>query len=68
FAPEAQPWIDKLCLTQDVPVPGLSIDYPNVHCNASDVCQLTTGMGKANAASSVSALIYSGKFDLQHTY
>ena len=68
FAPEAQPWIDKLGLTQDVPVPGLSIDYPNVHCNASDVCQLTTGMGKANAASSVSALIYSGKFDLQRTY
>lgn len=68
FAPEAQPWIDKLGLTQDVPVPGLSIDYPNVHCNANDVCQLTTGMGKANAASSVSALIYSGKFDLQRTY
>lgn len=68
FAPEAQPWIDKLGLTQEVPVPGLSIDYPNVHCNANDVCQLTTGMGKANAASSVSALIYSGKFDLQRTY
>ncbi|MGF2507541.1 TolC family protein [Ralstonia pseudosolanacearum] len=68
FAPEAQPWIDKLGLTQAVPVPGLSIDYPSVHCNASDVCQLTTGMGKANAASSVSALIHSGQFDLSRAY
>ncbi len=68
FALEAQPWIDKLGLTQAVPVPGLSIDYPSVHCNASDVCQLTTGMGKANAASSVSALIHSGQFDLSRAY
>lgn len=37
FAPGAQPWINKLGFTQGVPVPDLSIDYPSVYCNASDI-------------------------------
>ncbi|CAB3802347.1 hypothetical protein LMG28138_05175 [Pararobbsia alpina] len=68
FAPEGQVWIDKLKLTDAVRVPGLSPDYPAVHCNASDVCQITTGMGHANAAASVAALVYSHRFDLRQTY
>jgi purine nucleoside permease len=46
----------------------VNTDYPKARCNASDVCQLTTGMGYANAAASVTALIFSGRFDLSHTY
>jgi purine nucleoside permease len=68
FLPEGQPFIDNLKLTQDVPVPGLSADYPKVHCNADDVCELTAGMGHTNVAASVSALEYSGLFDLGATY
>jgi purine nucleoside permease len=68
FGPEGQPWIDKLKLTEEIPVPGLSPDYPTVHCNDEGVCNLISGMGHANAAASVSALIYSGKLDLTHSY
>ena len=37
-----------------VNVPGLSPDYPQVHCNRDEVCVITTGMGHTNAASSLS--------------
>jgi purine nucleoside permease len=68
FGPEAQAWLDKLGPWQDVPVAGLSPDYPAVHCNRQDVCVVTTGMGYANAASSIMALTFSSRFDLRHTY
>jgi purine nucleoside permease len=68
FAPEAQPWIDKLGLTIEIPVPGLSADFPTAKCNADNVCLITTGMGKANAAASVSGILYSGKFDFTKSY
>lgn len=68
FEPEGQGWIDNLKLTDGIKVAGLSPDYPAVHCNADNVCEITTGMGKSNAASSLSALIYSGKFDLHRAY
>jgi purine nucleoside permease len=68
FAPEAQPFSDGLQLTEAIAVPGLSPDYPEVHCNADDVCNLITGMGKANAAASISALMYSGLFDFRKTW
>jgi purine nucleoside permease len=68
FKPEAEVWIEPLRLTDEIAVPGLSADYPKLRCNASEVCQLTTGMGYANAAASVTALIFSGRFDLSHTY
>jgi purine nucleoside permease len=67
FKPEADAWA-PLALTQDISVPGLSPDYPNVRCNADDVCLLTTGMGHTNAATSTAAVVLSGKFDLSHTY
>jgi purine nucleoside permease len=68
FSAEAQPWVGKLGLSQAITVPGLSPAYPQVRCNADDVCQVTTDMGKANAASSVSALVYSGLFDFSQSY
>ncbi len=68
FGPEGQVWLDHLPLTSAIPVPGLSPDYPDIHCAADGVCLLTTGMGHANAAASVSALVYSRQFDLRHAY
>jgi len=68
FQPEAAPWLAALAPTTEVRVPGLSADYPVVHCTADDVCQMTTGMGHANAAASTMAVLYSGLFDLRQTY
>jgi purine nucleoside permease len=68
FSLEAGPWIAALKPTQDIAVPGLSSDYPFVKCNADAVCQMTTGMGHANAAASVMAVLLSRLFDLRETY
>jgi purine nucleoside permease len=68
FQLEAAPWIEALRAEREVAVPGLSSDYPLVHCNAEAVCQMTTGMGHANAAASMMAVLYSGLFDLRQTY
>ena len=56
-------------LGQNLTVPGFSPLYPQAHCTTSgEVCQLTTGEGEINAASTISALIYSNKFVLTKTY
>jgi len=68
FAPEAAPFIDGLKLNQSIAVPGLAPDSPNVRCNADDVCQITTGMGHANVAASITALVFSRQFDLRRSY
>jgi purine nucleoside permease len=68
FGPEGKAWLDKLGPWRDIPVAGLSPDYPAVHCNAQDVCVMTTGMGHANAAASIMALTFSPRFDLRRTY
>jgi purine nucleoside permease len=68
FKPEAEVWLAPLALNDETTLPGLSPDYPSIRCNARDVCQMTTGMGHANAAASVAALVFSGRFDLTRTY
>lgn len=68
FGPEGQAWLDRLGPWKTISVPGLSPDYPNVHCNRQDVCVVTTGMGYANAASSIMALTFSSRFDLSRAY
>jgi purine nucleoside permease len=68
FSLEAAPWIEALRPTEEIRVAGLSSDYPAVRCNADEVCQMTTGMGHANAAASVMAVLFSGLFDLRRTY
>lgn len=68
FADEAKPWLDTRKFDTKVKVPGLSSEFPEVACEASGLCMMTTGMGYANAASSVSALVYSGLFDLKQSY
>jgi purine nucleoside permease len=68
FGPEGEVWLAHRDLKQTIPVPGLSPDYPAVHCGPDGVCLITIGMGHSNAAASISALVYSGKFDLRHSY
>lgn len=68
FSGEAKPWLDSEPLTHKVAVPGLSKAFPEVGCTDDGLCLMTTSMGYANAASSVSALVYSGLFDLSKTY
>ncbi|MCJ1287594.1 hypothetical protein MMC26_006946 [Xylographa opegraphella] len=56
-------------LAQNITVPGLSPLYPDVHCTLSnDICQIVTGESEINAASTMSALVYSPLFNLTHTY
>ena len=67
FGPEGDAWLSKREMKQTVAVPGLSPDYPAVHCGADAVCHVTTGMGYATASASIAALVYSSQFDLRHT-
>jgi purine nucleoside permease len=56
-------------LSHNISVPGLCPLFPEVHCTPQgQVCQLTCCEGEINAASSLSALIYSRMFTLTHTY
>jgi purine nucleoside permease len=68
FGLEAAPWLDALKPTREIPVPGLSSDYPVVKCTADAVCEMVTGMGYANATASMMAVLYSGAFDLRRAY
>jgi len=68
FSFEAAPWLKALHAEREIRVPGLSKDYPVVHCTADGVCEVTTGMGHANAAASIMAVQLSGLFDLRKTY
>lgn len=68
FQLEAAPWIKALRADQQISVPGLPDEYPTVRCNSDAVCQMTTGMGHANAAASLVAVLYSGRFDLRQAY
>ncbi|WP_284947203.1 purine-nucleoside phosphorylase [Acidisoma cladoniae] len=68
FGPEGGVWLSHRDLKRTIAVPGLSPDYPDVHCGPDGVCLITTGMGHTNAAASIAALVFSGKFDLRHSY
>lgn len=68
FAGEATGWVTGLDLRRSILLPGLSLDYPAVACNDAGICHVTTGMGHANAAASITALLFSNKFDFRHAY
>ncbi len=68
FAGEAQPWLEGEALARKTAVPGLTKAFPEVSCTDAGLCVVTTGMGYANAASSISALVFGGRFNLSQTY
>lgn len=68
FGLEGQAWREQRELTRAITVPGLSPEYPEIYCGADRVCQVTLGMGHANAAASIMALAFSHQFDLRRTY
>jgi purine nucleoside permease len=68
FGGEAKPWLEGETLTRRIAVPGLAKAYPEIACTDGALCVMTTGMGYANAASSISALVFGGRFDLSKTY
>ncbi|KAI9806058.1 MAG: hypothetical protein M1833_004465 [Piccolia ochrophora] len=72
FDPEAEPWFkdEELNLdAQKIKVDGLSPLFPEISCTENgDVCQITVGEGEINAATSMTALTASPKFDLTKTY
>ena len=72
FSAEAKPWLDGEALTRKIDIPGLFKTYPTVGCSEGGLCAMTTGMGYANAASSASALAFSGRLrpdeNLRHNF
>ncbi|WP_438764224.1 purine-nucleoside phosphorylase [Kushneria sp. TE3] len=68
FGPERRAWAEKLAPTQDISVPGLHGSFGSVSCNDDNVCLMTTGKGYANAATSISTLAFSPKFDLTESW
>jgi len=68
FSLEAAPWLHALHDVQEIRVPGLPAEFPVVSCDPRGVCQMTTGMGHANAAASMMAVLYSGLLDLRQSY
>lgn len=76
FSPEADIWYENLpssglgdLLAVNISSPGLSMLFPHVHCTADyQICQVTTGESEINAATTISSVVLSDKFDLTSTY
>lgn len=69
FDYELGPWTSGLDMVYNISIPGLSPEYPEIHCVANyTICQLIAGEGEINAASSLMALLLSPVFDLTETY
>jgi len=69
-------WVQNENLTLDIEVPGLSPNFPYVHCrpptaanpHTTEICAITTDQTFTNAGPSMSATIFSGLFDFTDTY
>jgi purine nucleoside permease len=72
FGPEGDVWhgIPEFnLLARNISVIGLSPLYPEVHCTKDgSVCQVITGESEINAATTITSLVKSPKFDLTTTY
>ena len=70
FEPERKAWIGRnFTYPRVIEVPGISPLFQNVSCTSnSDVCLATLGEGEINAAASMTALLFSPKFNLTQTY
>lgn len=72
FGPEGDVWYgipEFNLLAQNISVIGLSPLYPDVHCTKNgSICQVVTGESEINAATTITSLVKSPKFDLTTTY
>ncbi|KAK6460996.1 purine nucleoside permease [Scheffersomyces coipomensis] len=69
FSYERDPWLESLDFIHNITLPGLSPVYPTLYCTTNfTICQITTGEGEINAASSITALGLNPLFDLSKTY
>ena len=72
FGPEGDVWYgipEFNLLAHNISVIGLSPLYPQVHCTKDgSVCQVITGESEINAATTITSLVKSPKFDLTTTY
>lgn len=69
FEPERAPWLEALDFVNNITIPGLSPLFPEVYCTTNySICQVTTGEGEINAASTITAFGLSALFDLSKTY
>ncbi|QSX32088.1 purine nucleoside permease [Shewanella avicenniae] len=68
FGEEAAPWQQQANLSQRYPLAGLSAKYPELKCNTKGVCMVTTDMGYANAATTLTALAFNPQVDLRQSY
>lgn len=56
-------------MAHNITVPGLPSTYPDIHCTDNyEVCQLVTGEGEINAATTATAVAFSPLFNLTQTY
>lgn len=56
-------------MEQNITIPGFSPLFPQAHCTLDgSICHLVTGEGEINAASTMTALVYSPVFNLTQTY
>ena len=62
---EASRWIERLRLTEVLPLPGA---FRPIHMNADGVMEIMTGMATARAAASTMALGLDPRFDLTRAY
>lgn len=65
FDPENEVWLQREELPTTVEVPGA---YKPVRCNADHLCVAETGQGKANAATSMMAILGSDRFNFSKAY
>jgi purine nucleoside permease len=68
FPGETKPWLENEALPLKIRLPGLTKANPDVACSEAGLCVPTTGMGYANAASSIASLVFGGRFDLTKSY
>jgi purine nucleoside permease len=65
FSDETSPWLAREHLTTSFDVPGA---LTPVRCTVTGLCVTTTGEGKSNAGTSVTAILLDRRLDLQHAY
>lgn len=69
FSLEQAPFLAHYNFTHNITIPGLSPLYDTIYCDENyELCELTTGEGEINAASTLTALSLSPLFDLSKTF